>query len=82
MNQLIERLTIDIVTDDCGPTYTALDHIHQWVNENGLGQTIINSSSETLILLPVPEGTEPHKFYLKIMEAQRSTESRNTKKSK
>ena len=49
---------------------------------NRLGQTIINSSSETLILLPVPEGTEPHKFYLKIMEAQRSTESRNTKKRK
>ena len=70
MNQLIERLTIDIVTDDCGPTYTALDHIHQWVNENGLGQTIINSSSETLILVPVPEDTKPHDMYLKIMQVQ------------
>ena len=70
MNQLIERLTIDIVTDDCGPTYTALDHIHQWVNENGLGQTIINSSSETLILVPVPEDTTPHDMYLKIMQVQ------------
>ena len=51
MNQLIERLSIDIVTDDCGPTYSALDHIHQWVNENGLGQTIIRSSTKKLILV-------------------------------
>ena len=51
MSQLIERLTIDIVTDDWGPTYTALDHIHQWVNENGLGQTIIRSSTKKLILV-------------------------------
>ena len=51
MADLIERLTIDIITEDCGDTYSALDHIYQWVVENGLGQHIINSDSVKLKLV-------------------------------
>ncbi len=50
MAMKIERLTIDIITEDCGETYSALDHIHEWVQENGLGQHIITSDTITLKL--------------------------------
>ena len=51
MPNLIERLTIDIITEDCGETYSALDHIYEWVQEHGNGQHIISSSSKKLKLV-------------------------------
>jgi|TARA_R100001082_G_scaffold61265_1_gene34138 hypothetical protein len=51
MADLIERLTIDIITEDCGGTYSALDHIYEWVEVHGNGQTIINSKSVKLKLV-------------------------------
>jgi len=39
----IERITMDIVTNDCGKNYSAIDSIYQWVEEHGIGQYIIDS---------------------------------------
>ncbi len=44
MAMKIERITIDIVTNDCGVNYSALDSIYEWVEEHGMGQHIINSN--------------------------------------
>ena len=51
MPDLIERLTIDIITEGCGVTYSALDHIYEWVEEHGHGQHIISSKSVKLKLV-------------------------------
>ena len=51
MPNLIERLTLDIITEDCGGTYSALEHIYEWVEEHGNGQHIISSSSKKLKLV-------------------------------
>ena len=51
MPDLIERLTIDIITEDCGGTYSALDHIYERVAEHGNGQHLIGSKSVKLKLV-------------------------------
>lgn len=48
---IIERIVIDVVTQESGETYSALDHIHQWFDEHGDGQYIIESNATNLKLI-------------------------------
>lgn len=50
MDYLIERITLDIVTENCGDTYSALDPIYEMVEEH-VDQYIINSKSVKLKLV-------------------------------
>ena len=48
---IIERILIDVVTQDCGENYSALDHIYQWFDEHGNGQYIIEAGAINLKLV-------------------------------
>lgn len=50
MDILIERITIDVVTENCGNTYSALDPIYEMVAEH-VDQYIINSKVVKLKLV-------------------------------